>query len=173
MCKLQREALRDKEQKMKEFNKALSNFINDAAAGGAVRHLADLGYSISDIADSLDYPISKEKIAGYMWEHFVNIGKISLEEPEASHEKVSFVKEQDSFGRISFRRVTEVVDNSHKQYIKCDFGKQLYKNELEFQRMLMGLDGADAEYIKLLPWPLTPVYHELDERMERIIKNIK
>ena len=34
---------------MKEFNKALSNFINDAAAGGAVRHLADLGYSISQI----------------------------------------------------------------------------------------------------------------------------
>ena len=79
---------------MKEFNKALSNFINDAAAGGAVRHLADLGYSISQIADNLDYPIPREKIAGYMWEHFVNIGKICLEEPKQTQDIASFVKEQ-------------------------------------------------------------------------------
>lgn len=156
---------------MKEFNKALSNFINDAAAGGAVRHLADLGYSISQIADELDYPISKEKIAGYMWEHFLNIGKICLEEPQPSHEKVSFVKEQDSFGRISFRRVTEQIDNSQTKYVQCDFGRLLYKRDEAFIKQLEKLNPGDREYIELMPWPLTPVYHELDERMTRI-KNI-
>jgi len=156
---------------MKEFNKALSNFINDAAAGGAVRHLADLGYSISQIADELDYPISKEKIAGYMWEHFLNIGKICLEEPQPSHEKVSFVKEQDSFGRISFRRVTEQIDNSQTKYVQCDFGRLLYKRDEAFIKQLEKLNPGDKEYIELMPWPLTPVYHELDERMTRI-KNI-
>ena len=156
---------------MKEFNKALSNFINDAAAGGAVRHLADLGYSISQIADELDYPISKEKIAGYMWEHFLNIGKICLEEPQPSHEKVSFVKEQDSFGRISFRRVTENIDNSYKKYVQCDFGRLLYKRDEVFIKQLEKLNPGDKEYIEFMPWPLTPVYHELDERMTRI-KNI-
>jgi len=65
---------------LKEFNKALSNFINDAAVGGAIRHLADLGYSISQISDSLDYPLPKDKIASIIWEHFLNIGKISLKE---------------------------------------------------------------------------------------------
>jgi DNA-binding transcriptional MerR regulator len=158
---------------MKEFNKALSNFITDAAAGGAVRHLADLGYSISEIADLLDYPISKEKIAEEMWKHFVNTGKICLEEPKTVHEKASFVKEQDSYGRISFRRVTEVIDNSDKKYVMCDFGKQLYKNEPEFQQKLNMLEAADQEYIRLLPWPLTTVYHELDDRMKRIIKIMK
>jgi len=156
---------------MKEFNKALSNFINDAAAGGAVRHLADLGYSISQIADELDYPISKEKIAGYMWEHFLNIGKICLEEPQPSHEKVSFVKEQDSFGRISFRRVTEQIDNSQTKYVQCDFGKLLYKHDESLISKLEKLNPGDKEYIVLMPWPLEPVYHELDERMTRI-KNI-
>ena len=156
---------------MKEFNKALSNFINDAAAGGAVRHLADLGYSISQIADELDYPISKEKIAGYMWEHFLNIGKICLEEPQPSHEKVSFVKEQDSFGRISFRRVTEQIDNSQTKYVQCDFGRLLYKRDEAFIKQLEKLNPGDKEYIEFMPWPLTPVYHELDERMTRI-KNI-
>jgi hypothetical protein len=153
---------------MKEFNKALSNFINDAAAGGAVRHLADLGYSISQIADNLDYPIPREKIAGYMWEHFVNIGKICLEEPKQMQDIASFVKEQDSFGRISFRRVVTTVDNSHKQYVKCEFGKLLYKKDEKFLQALQKLEEGDKEYVELLPWPLTPVYHELDERMNRI-----
>jgi len=153
---------------MKEFNKALSNFINDAAAGGAVRHLADLGYSISQIADNLDYPIPREKIAGYMWEHFVNIGKICLEEPKQTQDIASFVKEQDGFGRISFRRVVTTVDNSHKQYVKCEFGKLLYKKDENFLQALQKLEEGDKEYIELLPWPLTPVYHELDERMNRI-----
>ncbi len=153
---------------MKEFNKALSNFINDAAAGGAVRHLADLGYSISQIADDLDYPIPREKIAGYMWEHFVNIGKICLEEPKQTQDVASFVKEQDSFGRISFRRVTKTVDNSDKQYVKCEFGKLLYKKDEKFLQALQKLEPGDREYIECMPWPLTPVYHELDERMNRI-----
>lgn len=153
---------------MKEFNKALSNFINDAAAGGAVRHLADLGYSISQIADNLDYPIPREKIAGYMWEHFVNTGKICLEEPKQTQDIASFVKEQDSFGRISFRRVVTTVDNSHKQYVKCEFGKLLYKKDEKFLQTMQKLEEGDKEYIELLPWPLTPVYHELDERMNRI-----
>ena len=154
---------------MKEFNKALGNFINDAAAGGAVRHLADLGYSISKIADEINYPISKERIAQYMWEHYLNIGKISLEEPQPVHEKASFVKEQDEFGRISFRRVTETVDNSDKEYVQCEFGKELYKNTEEFKAFLERLELGDREYITLMPWPLTPVYHELDERMKRIV----
>lgn len=153
---------------MKEFNKALSNFINDAAAGGAVRHLADLGYSISQIADNLDYPISKEKIAHFMWEHFVNTGKICLEEPKQTQDVATFVKEQDSFGRISFRRVVTTVDNSHKQCVKCEFGKLLYKKDENFLQALQKLEEGDKEYIELLPWPLTPVYHELDERMNRI-----
>ncbi len=153
---------------MKEFNKALGNFINDAVAGGAVRHLADLGYSISKISEELNYPLPKEKIAEVMWEHFLNIGKISLEEPKPVHEKASFVKEQDEFGRISFRRVTETVDNSKKKYVMCEYGKDLYKGSAEFMNWLEGLEPGDREYIKLLPWPLTPVYHELDERMKRI-----
>ncbi len=153
---------------MKEFNKALTNFINDAAVGGAIRHLADLGYSISEISENLDYPVSKEKIAAFMWEHFINIGKISMEEPKQFHEVASFVKEQDAFGRISFRKVTRTVDNADKQYIKCEFGKLLYQKDKHFLHAFQKLEPEDREYIELMPWPLTCVYHELDQRMKRI-----
>ncbi len=153
---------------MKEFNKALSNFINDAASGGAVRHLADLGYSISDIAAKIDFPLSKENITKIMWDHFINTGKISLTEPAQTHEKVSFVKEQDAYGRISFRKVVEHIDTSDKKYVKCDFGKKLYQNTNEFNKWIDSLRDDDREYIRLMPWPLEDVYHELDERMIRI-----
>ncbi len=158
---------------MKEFNKALGNFITDVASGGAIRHLADQGLSISDISDRLDYPMSKDKITHIMWEHFLNTGKISLEEPKPVHEKASFIKEQDEYGRVSFRRVIEKVDNSDKKYCKCEFGKLLYQSGDDFRRSLTLLEDSDREYIELMPWPLSPVYHELDERMVRILKHLK
>lgn len=155
---------------MKEFNKALSNFIHDAASGGAIRHLADQGYSISEIAKRLDYPTPKETIAQVMWDYYVNIGKICLEEPKTTHDKVSFVKEQDEYGRVSFRRVTETIDNSDKKYVECDYGKALYQKSPEFIKWLESLEIDDREYIELMPWPLTTVYHELDNRIARIKK---
>jgi len=158
---------------LKEFNKALSNFINDAAVGGAIRHLADLGYSISQISDSLDYPLPKDKIASIIWEHFLNIGKISLKEPNGLTEKVSFIKEQDAYGKTSFRKVVEPVDNSNKKYIQVNYGRLLYKKDPEFLARLNELSLEDREYIELIPWPLTPVYHQLDERMERMHKILK
>ncbi len=158
---------------MKEFNKALGNFITDVASGGAIRHLADQGYSISEIGNMLDYPMSKEKIAQIMWEHFTNTGKILLEAPGDIHEKASFIKEQDEFGRISFRKVTETVDNSKKKYRKCEFGKALYQSKADFKAGLQQLSEKDREYIELMPWPLNPVYHEMDDRMTRIAKVFK
>jgi len=155
---------------MKEFNKALSNFVHDVASGGAVRHLADAGYSISEIAAQLDYPLPKEKIAAVMWEHFLNTGKICLEEPKEVHEKVRFVKEQDAYGKISFRKVVETVDNTERKYVLCEYGKALYQKKPEFLQFLDSLEPGDREYIELLQWPLHPVYHELDERMQRIQK---
>ncbi len=157
---------------MKEFNKALGNFITDVAAGGAIRHLADQGYSISEIEKQLDYPMSKEKIAAVIWDYFVSIGKISMEEPKEKHEKSSFVKEQDEYGRTSFRKVVEIVDNSNKKYRICEFGKLLYQKSLDFSNNIKKLEDKDIEYITLMPWPLNPVYHEMDERMIRISKYI-
>ncbi|MCR4845137.1 MAG: hypothetical protein K5865_00165 [Eubacterium sp.] len=151
---------------MKEFNNALSNFINDVAGGGAIRHLADLGYSISDIKEELSYPMPKEKIAEIMWEHFINIGKISFDKPSETHEKISYVKEQDSYGRVTFRRVVEEIDNSDREYVLCDFGAG--KDDEDYLRWLSDMEPSDREYIELMPWPKEPIYHELDDRIRRI-----
>ena len=44
----------DREQEY--FKKALSDFALDAASGGAIRHLADRGYTANQIVRMLDFP---------------------------------------------------------------------------------------------------------------------
>lgn len=154
----------------KEFNNALGNFITDFAGGGAVRHLADTGLTVSEIVAKLDYPLPAPKVADIVWQHFVNTGVISLDEPKGCVEKVSYVKEQDQFGKTSMRRVVEKIDMSEAQYIMLDFGKRLYDNPEEFKKSLSVLSDKDVDYILSLPWPLSPVYHVLNDRMERIAR---
>ncbi|QFJ55117.1 hypothetical protein [Pseudobutyrivibrio xylanivorans] len=156
----------------KEFNEALGNFITDFAGGGAVRHLADSGLSVSEIVSRLDYPLPKEKVASMVWEHYVNTGVICLSEPKSTVEKISYVKEQDSFGKTSMRRVVEIIDISDVKYVKLDFGKRIYQNKAEFEKSLAELSARDRDYILDMPWPLTDVYHILDERMKRIKRSL-
>ena len=44
------------------FYDALHNFIFEEAGGGAIRHLADKGYTARRIADSLSFPMPYEKV---------------------------------------------------------------------------------------------------------------
>ncbi len=154
----------------KEFNEALGNFITDFAGGGAVRHLADTGLSVTEIMTQLDYPLPKEKVADIVWNHYVNIGVICLSEPKSTVEKISYIKEQDSFGKTSLRRVVESIDMSNAKYVKVDLGKRLYKNREELEKSLAELSARDRDYILDLPWPLQDVYHILDDRMKRLRK---
>lgn len=44
------------------FKDALANFTSEAAYGGAVRHLYDMGYSAEQIREKLLYPASVQQI---------------------------------------------------------------------------------------------------------------
>lgn len=157
------------------FGKALHNFIRDFASGDDIRHLADKGYTVAEIAKELDYPLVQEKIGEIVWQHYVDTGKICVDEPVASEyiEKVTYEKRQGSYGRISMKKVVKKIPSGDREYMLCDYGKRLYKDREKFLRELNRLDERDREYIIGLPWPLKPVYHEADERMRRINDVIK
>lgn len=89
------------------FKAALSNFTHDVASGGAIRHLADLGYSVSQITQKLDFPTPYERVRKTVWEHLLDTGVILLEEPgsAARQERFTYVRDYDRYGRTSFRRV--------------------------------------------------------------------
>ena len=159
------------------FNEALSNFTQDFSYGAAVRHLADLGYTVSEISKQLTYPATKEQIGTIVFKHYINTGIILLDPPSESSgggaEQISYIKEEDSFGRTSFRRIVKKIEIPDLKYIPCRFGIDKYKNESEFLKSLNVLDIKDRDYILGLPWPVKTVYHIENERMRRIDSKLK
>lgn len=156
------------------FNKALSNFIHDFASGGAIRHLADQGLTVTQITERLSFPTPKDRVAQAVWKHYLEMGKICLEQPAQDViRKVTYVKEQNAYGKVSMRQVVEEVPVAHREYIACDFGKQLYQDREAFLRRLEALTEKERQYILDLPWPLQTVYHEADEQMRAILSKLE
>lgn len=96
------------------FQSALSSFVTDAACGGAVRHLTDIGYTLDQIVDRLDYPAPRAKVQRIMMDYLYESGVLLKEEPSAKlfAAKEVFVQEQDAFGRRTMRKI---VDDSGSQ----------------------------------------------------------
>lgn len=91
----------------KYFEKALSNFTYEAASGGAIRHLFDRGFTVSQIVEMLEFPTPLDRVQKTVWEHMVQSGVVLLEEPgtDQIQEKISYVVEFDQYGKRSFRQV--------------------------------------------------------------------
>lgn len=90
------------------FQEALADFANEVAWGGALRHLADLGYTAKQIRSRLDFPVSYEKVRRAVWQRLAETEVILPEEPGRSRHKntAAYVREYDQFGKASFRRVS-------------------------------------------------------------------
>ncbi len=102
------------------FQKALADFTQEAASGGAIRHLADLGYTVEEIQRELAFPTPISRIRRVVWEHLLDTGVVLREVPGtgAVREKVAYVREYDQYGKPSFRRVAasdQHVGNSTRQ----------------------------------------------------------
>lgn len=88
------------------FQSALSDFTFDAACGGAIRHLADSGFTAKQIMERLDYPISGERVRKAIYKHFCDTCVILEKSPEEElpETKPEYVMEYDSYGKPSYRR---------------------------------------------------------------------
>ncbi|MBE5863020.1 MAG: hypothetical protein E7295_09250 [Lachnospiraceae bacterium] len=152
------------------FQKALSRFTVEFAAGNAIRALADKGCTVEEIHERLAFPVSKKAISELVWAHLLDSGTICLYDPKEQPEKIitTYEKVQNAYGKVSFRQVRRSV-TLEGEYVACDFGKRLYQNREAFLRELQALDEKDREYVLGLPWPLETVWHVRNERMERII----
>lgn len=154
------------------FQRALSDFAYDMASGGAIRHLADLGYTVKQIQEKLDFPTPYERIQKTVWKHLTDTGVIFPETPKQGKtgEKVEYVREYDSYGRASFRRVVvqEDVSKPSEPCLLCCFGLLKYKDPERYGEVLGVLEPEQAEYIEGLPWGVERVFHRPDKRMLEI-----
>ena len=89
---------------MKYFNEALGDFVNEAANGGVIRHLVDLGYSAEEIREHLAIKISDETLDELIRKRQIENGTIKPKDGEKIKD-YRIIKEQDNYGRITFRKV--------------------------------------------------------------------
>ena len=90
------------------FQKSLSNFTLEAASGGAIRHLADLGLSAKQISEKLTFPTPFEVVKKILWQRLVDSGVVLLEEPGSGEQcgKPVYTVDHGKFGKTSFRMIT-------------------------------------------------------------------
>ncbi len=112
------------------FAKALHNFTMSAAAGDAIKHLTDKGFTPEQVKETLTFPAPMEYIANVMWDRLVETRKVLSDEPDKAQETESgyeIVESYDSYGRKSFLRIkkesSEEVSYSPEDYVR-------YKNLL-------------------------------------------
>ena len=180
------------QDKNNAFNNALSNFTFGMANRDLICHMATEGYSVRQIKTATDYPVTVEKIAETVWEHYIETGVIRLT-PPGSDEPVryDYVMDIGKFGKRSFRRVERKPDvtgtseaglpadkgsgtssdNNKNNYIPCDFGILKKHDPSRYQAILDTLDSRKRDYIEGLPWPDQTVWH-VDNLMMREIRDI-
>lgn len=164
------------------FQSALVNFTHEVASGGAIRHLTDLGYTVKQIMERLDFPTPEERVRRQVWERLLETDVILTEEPGSSHrEKADYVREYDKYGRASFRRVVETTEDmsaTHWRELKID-----YRNQDKFRNVLtkeIAENGESASYVscefgliaRREPQLYQELLQELDERQREYVEGL-
>ncbi|MCH5258361.1 MAG: hypothetical protein J1F18_01350 [Lachnospiraceae bacterium] len=96
------------------FKSALSDFTHEAASGGAIRHLADLGYTARQITEKLTYPTPYERVQKTVWKHLIDTGVVLTQEPGSGRRRgmATYTVTHGKYGRASFRLEQSPVGDS-------------------------------------------------------------
>ncbi|MCH5255201.1 MAG: hypothetical protein J1F41_09765 [Lachnospiraceae bacterium] len=157
------------DKKESYFEAALSDFMFDVAAGGAIRHLVDRGYSIEQIMKRLDYPVPRPKVEKAVYRHLMESGILLSKLPEEDEKiKIHLLQEKDR-EKLS-RMLAEHIEKygEHNSYMECPFGQWSKNNAGKLQQVLASLSAREREYILGIRWEYPVMYHRLNSRMREI-----
>lgn len=186
-----------REENNQYFKEALSDFAYDMACGAQIRHLADLGHTVSQICDELDVSVPYQRVQKTVNEHLRKIGVLLPGKPGCTTlAKTTFVREYDSYGKASFRQVvlqdtkTPAVRWQEHIYGPAADGKLLDfltakteengeavsyvscdfgRDRQIMEKSLKALERRQQEYMEDISWENTRMYHRLTLRMREII----
>ena len=184
------------EERQKYFQEALSDFVHDAASGGAIRHLVDLGYSVDQMMRALSYPTPRERVRKTAYRYMLESGLLVKELPDMRTD-ANLTETGDGRGGVKTggvcggvktgggRRLRAIrLDISDRDlvnaflyrkisengaenvYISCPFGK--YGKALEQDGLFPYLSSRELEYIRGIPWENMLMYHRATDRMQEI-----
>lgn len=133
------------------FQKALSDFTYETASGGAIRHLADSGYTVRQITEHLDFPTPYERVQKAVWAHLLGQKTILSEKPGSGEgkESVRYVREYDRYGKASFRRVVvrEDVESVAEWTIQTLNGRKTAEELFTLLQGKLEANGVEYAYV--------------------------
>lgn len=158
-------------QKGGYFESALSDFVFEVAAGGAIRHLADRGYSIEQIMRELDYPVPRDRVEKAVYRHLMDTGILLSSLPENEKKVICCI--QSAGGTDKSRFMAELACHIEKygeknSYMECPFGIWRIDHEKKLDNVMEQLSLREREYILGIKWEYGIMYHRLNDRMREI-----
>lgn len=186
------------EERPKYFQEALSDFMHDAASGGAIRHLCDLGYTTDAIMARLEFPTPRGRVEKTVYRYLTEKGVllealpaadgkgagVSGENAGVSEENAGLSGENAGVSEENMQTVyaddlTEASlcallrkyigrNGEENSYVSCPFGTIRRDREARLQQMLACLTAREREYLLGIPWKPMIMYHRLNSRMLEI-----
>lgn len=160
------------------FEDALSDFVFDVAAGGAIRHLVDRGHSVEQIVKELDYPVPYAKVEKAVCRYLSETGILLPQLPEGAKELPVCRPAGKMRGNAcqSLMRFLEEYGEENC-YLECPFGlwqmqnvqnEKKTENDSRMKQALSCLTSREQEYILGIRWEQHIMYHRLTSRMREI-----
>lgn len=151
------------------FEAALSDFVFDVAAGGAIRHLTDRGYSVEQIMKELDYPVPRAKVEKAVYRHLTQSGILLGKLPAETIERRIHLLQESTKEKLIVAMAEYIglfgVENS---YMECPFGQWMKNDEKKLHQITACLTSREQEYILGIRWEQNVMYHRLNGRMREI-----
>lgn len=151
------------------FEAALSDFVFDVAAGGAIRHLVDRGHSVEQIMKELDYPVPRAKVEKAVYRYMTETGMLIAKlPPEDENVRWHLLQEKD--GKKLHKAMTEYIEEYgvENSYMECPFGKWMKNDENKLKQVISCLTSREQDYILGIKWERNVMYHILNDRMREI-----
>lgn len=163
------------EGRQKYFEEALSDFVHDAASGGAIRHLVDLGYSLEQMVQALSYPTPRERVQKTAYRYMLESGMLLRVLPGAKEDSFVLISLQARDRERLFLYLQEKSRENGQEnvYVSCPFGvmsgqQNERMTETQMRSYLSFLNKREQDYILGIPWEDRVMYHRLTSRMREI-----
>lgn len=145
----------------------MSDFVFDVASGGAIRHLADRGYSVDQIMEQLEFPTSRERVEKTVYRHLTETGMLRSG-MDTEGMSVVPLKRMNACGMNGFLSGHILQNGQENSFVSCPFGMWLKKDKDRLMGYLSCLTARERDYIMGIRWEQDMMYHILNSRMAEI-----
>lgn len=141
------------------FEHALSNFMFDAASGGAIRHLVDKGHSVEQIMGELDFPTPRDRVEKTVYQYMKDSRLLLVQPPfclDTAQKMTYTIHDSKSLQKLLLEHIH--LNEKENSYLECPF-RSLVRCDLSY------LTKREQEYLTGIPFEPGILYHRLNSRM--------